>query len=148
MKKHTWITRVALFVLCLVLAAATALLATGCDNATQQEQPSSITDEVTVLGEGAVTFLFTVTDGDGNRTPYEIRTDRETVGDALMELGLIEGEEGPYGLYVKSVQGILAEYETTGTYWAFYVNGDYAMSGVDVTAIEAGASYEMKVEKA
>ena len=50
-------------------------------------------------------------------------------------------------MYVKTVDGILADYETTGTYWAFYINGEYAMSGVDTTAIEAGASYEMKVEK-
>ena len=151
MKTHTWFTRAVLFMLCLVLAAATALMATGCNNTDTSNdtptEPTAITEDVNVLGEGAVSFPFTVTDGDGNSKVYEIRTDRDTVGAALLELGLIEGDEGDYGLYVKTVDGILADYETTGTYWAFYINGEYAMSGVDTTAIEAGASYEMKVEK-
>ena len=90
--------------------------------------------------------LFTIVDGD-SKTEYRVRTDKTVVGDALMELGLIEGEEGPYGLYVKKVGGILADYEETGTYWAFYVNGEYATSGVDLTEIEPGAAYAFKVEK-
>ena len=70
-----------------------------------------------------------------------------TVGDALLDLGLIEGDEGDFGLYVKKVCGIEAVYEKDKTYWAFYVNGEYAMSGVDTTDVEAGAEYAFKVEK-
>ena len=33
------------------------------------------------------------------------------------------------------------------TYWAFYVDGEYAMSGVDTTIIEEGKAYAFKVEK-
>ena len=69
------------------------------------------------------------------------------MGAALQELELIEGEEGDYGLYVKSVNGIIADYDLNGTYWAFYINGEYAMSGVDVTEIEEGAAYALRVEK-
>ena len=71
----------------------------------------------------------------------------KTVGDALLELGLVEGDEGAYGLFVKSVNGIVADYDVDKTYWAFYVNGEYAMSGVDVTEIEGDAVYMFKVEK-
>ena len=67
--------------------------------------------------------------------------------DALLEEGLIEGEDGAYGLYVKKVNGILADYEVNQTYWAFYINGEYAMSGVDATDIVEGATYSFKVEK-
>ena len=87
-----------------------------------------------------------VKDKDGNETQFEIHTDKETVGEALQELNLIDGEEGEYGLFVKTVNGITADYDADGVYWAFYVNGEYAASGVDVTQITEGDSYALKVE--
>jgi len=101
---------------------------------------------ITRLGEGSVQFAFTVADKDGNETAFEIHTDKETVGDALLELGLIAGEEGEYGLYVKTVNGITADYDKDGVYWAFYVNGEYALTGVDSTKITEGESYSFRVE--
>ena len=49
--------------------------------------------------------------------------------------------------YVKTVNGITADYDADGVYWAFYVNGEYAVSGVDSTPIAEGESYSFKVEK-
>ena len=43
--------------------------------------------------------------------------------------------------------GITAEYEVDGTYWAFYIGDDYGMTGVDMTDIEPGATYAFKVSK-
>ena len=100
-----------------------------------------------VLGVGQTMFLFTVVDKDGNETDFEIHTDKETVGEALLDLELIAGEDGDFGLYVKTVNGITADYEVDQTYWAFYVDGEYAMSGVDTTTIEEGKTYAFKVEK-
>ena len=110
-------------------------------------QAGETEDGVTELGEGKSTFDFSVVDKDGNETKFVIHTDAETVGAALLEHGLIEGEESEYGLYVKKVNGILADYDVDQTYWGFYVNGEYAMSGVDTTIIEEGASYSFKVSK-
>lgn len=50
-------------------------------------------------------------------------------------------------LYVKTVNGITADYDTDQTYWAFYVNGEYASTGVDSTPVNEGDTYEFKVEK-
>lgn len=100
-----------------------------------------------VLGEGKTVFDFTVVDKEGNETAFEIHTDKETVGEALTELELIEGEEGQYGLFVKTVNGITADYDKDGVYWAFYVNGEYAQTGVDSTKVTDGESYSFKVEK-
>jgi len=124
-------------------------LTAGCGGKKQQENNSSAGQEVSVnkLGEGKTQFNFTVVDKDGKETAFDIHTDKTTVGDALLELGLIAGEEGAYGLYVKQVNGITADYDVDQTYWAFYVNGEYGMTGVDVTNIEAGATYSFKVEK-
>ncbi len=103
--------------------------------------------EATVLGEGATVFYFLVVDGEGNETAFEIHTDKTTVGDALLEVELIAGEAGDYGLYVKTVNGITADYDVDQTYWAFYINNEMAMTGVDATDVEAGATYSFKVEK-
>ena len=100
-----------------------------------------------VLGDGSVKITVIVVDADGNETNFVVNTDKETVGDALLEQNLIEGEEGDYGLYVKTVNGITADYDTDQTYWAFYVNGEYASTGVDSTSVNEGDTYEFKVEK-
>ena len=60
---------------------------------------------------------------------------------------MIEGEDGPYGLYVKTVNGITADYDKDGLYWAFYVDDAYAISGVDKTAIAEGGHYAFKGER-
>lgn len=137
-------------VLLLVLIAAMALLAVGCGDNTPQgnETPktSAVSSDKTVLGKGAKVFDFTVSDFDGKETAFEIHTDKETVGEALIELGLIDGDEGEFGLYVKSVNGIGADYDKDSKYWAFYIDGEYAMTGVELTPIEDGKTYSFKVE--
>ena len=147
--KQTNAKKLLSFILCMVLIAAMALIASGCnanknDPAHTTEQPKV---EATKLGEGQTTFNFTVVDKDGGETKFEIKTDKTLVGEALQELNLIEGEPGAYGLYVKKVNGITADYDVDKTYWAYYVNGEYATSGLDTTTIEAGATYMFKVEK-
>ena len=146
--KQTRTNKLLSFILCIVLIAAMALIASGC-NANENNTPtdSGETYEVTTLGTGQTVFHFTVVDKDGNETHFEIHTDKTTVGEALLELNLIEGEAGAYGLYVKMVNGIVADYDADQTYWAFYENGEYATSGVDTTNIVAGATYSFKVQK-
>lgn len=146
--KMTHLKRVLSVILCIVLIAAAALITTGCNgNVETPETTTSATSEVKALGEGENKFSFTVTDIDGTVTEFEISTDKKVVGEALLELGLISGEEGPYGLYVKEVNGITADYDKNSTYWAFYVDGEYAVSGIDLTEIEEGKIYSFKVEK-
>ena len=169
-KKSKLVSRI----LCMMLVVAMALFTVGCNKADEKETPSGNEAKVTApadgtqddasgdedadrvengassvteLGEGALSFNFSVTDKDGTETKYLIRTDKKTVGDALFEHGLIEGDAGDYGLYVKKVNGIIADYDVDKTYWAFYINGEYAMSGVDVTEVTEGAAYSFKVEK-
>ena len=139
--------------LSMMLIVAMALCMIGCNGkkdaaqADNAQQEAVTQAENNVLGEGAKQFEFVVVDKDGNATEFEIHTDKETVGEALLDVKLIEGEEGSYGLYVKTVNGITADYDVDGTYWAFYVNDEYATSGVDTTAIAEGEVYSFKVEK-
>ena len=147
---NTLFTKAKSFIICAVLIAAAAFSVTGCGNsevsAPAPVETAATQTAATVLGEGSVGFALTVADKDGNETNFEIHTDKETVGDALSKLGLIDGEEGAYGLYVKTVNGITADYDKDGVYWAFYVNGEYASSGIDLTPVEEGASYSLRIE--
>ena len=136
------------FILCIVLIAAMALLATGCSDAkptdstgTTQASEAPLPQDVTVKGEGKTSFYFHVTDLEGKVTKFLIKTDKTVVGDALLELELIAGESSSYGLYVKSVNGVTADYDKDKAYWAFYANGAYALKGVDATKIEANTTY-------
>lgn len=99
------------------------------------------------VGQGATAFAVEVTDTEGNKTTFTVNTDEKMVGAALQTLNLISGEKGDYGLYVKEVTGITTDYEKDGTYWAFYVDGQYALTGVDSTEVKAGAVYGFAVEK-
>ncbi len=99
------------------------------------------------LGEGDKLFYFNVTFSNGETSSYAIHTDAETVGEALVSLDLIAGDESEYGLYVKTVGSETLDYNTDGMYWAFYENGEYAMTGVDATAITDGATYAFTATK-
>ena len=96
----------------------------------------------TEIGEGAKTVQVEVKAGEKSVT-FTIHTDKETLGDALLEHNLIAGEKGAYGLYVKLVNGIEADYDKDGTYWAFYKNGEMMMVGVDGAVIADGEHYEL-----
>ncbi len=154
MQKMTHSKKVLLFILCIVLITAIALFTTACngsqtDGETTTISPVSTTESpitATVLGDGELSFNFTVTDAEGNETAFLINTDKTFVGDALVELELIAGDESEYGLYVKTVNGITVDYDTDGKYWAFYIDGQYASTGVDSTEIVDGATYSFKVE--
>lgn len=135
--------------LTVMLIAAIALLTVGCgDNKNTGSTPSdnSAVTTSTEIGVGAKQFTFTVTDLEGKQTVFLVKTDKETVGEALLENNLIAGEQSAYGLYVKTVNGVTVDYETDKKYWAFYEGDKYASAGVDQTAIVEGTTYSFRAE--
>lgn len=102
--------------------------------------------EDTSFGEGAKTLKVKV-EADGQNIVFTVKTDKETVGEALLEHSLIAGDESEYGLYVKTVNGIKADYDTDKAYWSFNKNGEYMMSGVDTTNFADGEQYELVYTK-
>ena len=98
------------------------------------------------FGKGAKTVEVEVKVEEQSVT-FTIHTDKEMLGDALLEHGLLEGEEGPYGLYVKKVNGMLADYDVNQHYWSLCKNGEYMMTGVDSTPIADGEHYEIVYAK-
>ena len=102
--------------------------------------------EDTEIGEGEKTFELVVSTETKSIT-LTVHTDKATVGDALVEYGIIEGDESEYGLYINSVNGITADYDENQSYWALYVDGEYALEGIDATKITEGVVYKLVYTK-
>ena len=155
--------------LAIILALVMALSLVACGSTPAQQPDSSndanaeVTDGVNigntdanvdapvvtdgaVLGEGAHSFVLEITDAEGKTITATINTDEETVGAALLKLNIVQGEDSEYGLYVKTVNGVTADYEKDQTYWSFYIDGEYAQTGVDMTAVNDGSTYKLAVE--
>lgn len=98
------------------------------------------------LGEGAKTIQVELVVEEHSVT-FTIHTDAETLGDALVDNISIDGEKGAYGLYITMINGIYTNYDLDGSYWGFYQNGEYMMTGVDTTTIAGGEHFELVYEK-
>lgn len=155
--KHEFLTRAAALLLVCVLAFAFV----GCGKAETEVTTSAEPGETTArterttettapwtwVGEGNCAFPFIVTFADGTKQSYVVSTDKATVGEALLDAGLIEGEQGAYGLYVKSVCGVTADYDADATYWALYVDGEMLQVGVDSVPCNDVVDVEFRIQK-
>lgn len=134
-------------ILSMMLMAALVFSVTVCgDKKEEASTETTVYEDGAVIGEGSKVFEFTVVNMEGKEATFEVHTDKEIVGEALLEHGVIAGEDGEYGLYVKTVNGETVDFEEDGKYWAFYINDEYGMTGVDTTTITEGDSYAFKVE--
>lgn len=128
--KNTKFARILSFVLCLVLVAAMSLISVGCN------------DNNTPASAGEKEFTLTVTHSDSSEKTFTVKSEKQTVGEALLDEKLIDIEDG----MVFTVDGETVKFEDNGKYWAFYIGNEYAATGVDATNIEDGQTYAFKVE--
>ena len=135
-------------VLYLLLTLLLVLTVTACSGVGQETpRGDAVVKDGDVIGEGTKTFAAQIVDLEGNKVSFTVKTDKDIVGEALQELGVLEGEEGPYGLYIKAVNGMPLDYDKDGAYWAFYVDDAYAVAGVDETTIVESSVYRLQAEK-
>ena len=143
-----------------LLCFAIFICITGCK--AEENEKTDVTDSVATSNEEKLTGVWadaTYTEdaelGSGNKTieveviaenksiTFTLKTDKNNLGDALMEQNLLEGEESDYGLFIQKVIGIRADYDLDGAYWAISKDGEYLMTGADVTEISDGEHYEL-----
>lgn len=95
--------------------------------------------------EGSKRLTIEVVDDTGASKVFTVHTDAEYLREALEETkGLaVEGTESDYGLMVETVNGVTADYNADGAYWAFYVNGEYCNYGVDEQPVTDGEAYSI-----
>ncbi|MBE6598179.1 MAG: DUF4430 domain-containing protein [Ruminococcaceae bacterium] len=124
--------------LVLLIAAAAVTLPSCKDEAKDTGGETSV-----VEAAEQITITVAVTGPDGATTELPVTTDAENLEDAFLDSGFISGDMGEYGLYIKTVNGITADYNTDGAYWAMYKDGEYLMTGAKDTPIADGEHYEL-----
>ncbi len=151
------VSAVLALIMCLVLTLSLCACEKGDVNPTQAPEVTATADEVTeavdpvwknatytedaTVGEGKTSVDIKVTAGDKS-VVITLKTDEKYLEDALLKENLIAGDESEYGLYIKTVNGIIADYDTDKTYWAIYKDSEYMMEGAGVTEVKSGKEYE------
>ncbi len=74
---------------------------------------------------------------------FHFQTDKEYLGDLLLSEGIVKGEQGQFGLYIREVDGERADFDLDKAYWALFVGEDYATQGADVTPLQDGDSFRL-----
>lgn len=89
---------------------------------------------------GAKEITIEVINSADESTVYELNTDAEYLRQAMDEAeGLTyDGTEGEYGIMISTVNGEVADYNVDGSYWSFYVNGEYCNYGIDTQPVADG----------
>jgi len=91
--------------------------------------------------KGAKDITVTVVLPDGDETAIEINTDAEYLRQAMEEKGILGGTESEYGLWVTTVNGVVAD-DSNQEWWCFYKDGEMLNTGVDSTPIADGDQFE------
>ncbi len=123
------------------------LIPVSCKETTKNTlwENASYTQDTT-FGNGKTEIKVSVSARE-KQVVFTIKTEKQTLSEALLEHKLIEGEDGPYGLYVKYVNGIRADYDLDKAYWSLTKGGVYLNSGIDSVKIKDGESYELTYSK-
>lgn len=93
-------------------------------------------------GQAGEKTLYVQVISDAETADFTLQTTQEFLGAALLENGLAEGEDGPYGLFITTVNGITAD-ETKNQWWCITRAGEQLSTGADSTPIADGEQYEL-----
>lgn len=98
--------------------------------------------EDTEIGEGANTIKLEVKIG-GKSVTLTVKSDKDNLADILTENKIVEGDNSEYGLYIKKVNGVLADYDTDKAFWGLYKDGEMTATGASSITIKDGEHYEL-----
>lgn len=95
--------------------------------------------------EGSKSITIEVVNQSSESENYQLKTDAEYLRQAMEETEdlTFSGTESEYGMMVETVNGETADYNADGAYWAFYVNGEYCMYGIDSQPVEDGDAFSI-----
>lgn len=91
---------------------------------------------------GGKSITVTVIHKDGSEREFALSTHQETLGPALVEGGVVEDNQGDYGLYILTADGETAE-EANQEWWCLTRNGESLTLGADDQPIADGECYEL-----
>lgn len=97
--------------------------------------------------EGEYTFEFSATFLDKTTKGEEISTSKDNIGDALLEAGIIGGEDSQFGLTVYTVYGVEHDFNKGNVYWKLYVNGEESFTGISQVKCSDVKKVEFRAEE-
>ena len=128
-------------VLILALIAALALTLSGCKKEEAKDAGSS-------ADAGSITVIVEVVDNEEKSKEYTISLPAgSTLWDALEKESLAAASDSDFGKFIHTVNGLRADYDLDGAYWALYKGGEYLMTGAESTILEDGGHYELVYTK-
>jgi hypothetical protein len=127
MKKKTWIAVLAVLLV--------AVLAVGMLLLYHYTRPEGVT------GDKKITVK--VVHKDKTEKVFTYETNEEYLGPVLSGAGLLQGDEGPYGLMIHTVDGEKADWNVDQSYWAVYQGEEYATVGIDQMVIRDGDTFSL-----
>ena len=98
------------------------------------------------FGDGKTTVTVTVKVEEAAVT-FTLKTDKTTLADALLEHSLIEGDESGFGIYIKKVNGITADYSVDGSWWGVEQDGKPTAVGASSLTLTDGDHYDLVYSK-
>lgn len=117
---------IAIIVLVVVLAAAGLLYMKFKPGTTAGDK--EITVKVSALENGEESFTY--------------QTDAEYLGEVLTANKLIEGEDGQYGLFITTANGVKAD-DSKQQWWCITKGGEQVNTSADQTPIQDGDQFEL-----
>lgn len=93
---------------------------------------------------GSKGYTVTVVHKDGTVKDFAYRTDAEYLAEALLEEGLVSGEDSQYGLTIITVDGEAAVWATDNAYWAIWIGEEMAMTGASETPVYDGSIFKLE----
>ena len=91
---------------------------------------------------GRKTVTVQVVHSDGTSRDFTLETEEACLGPALIAGGVVEDNQGPYGLYILTADGETAE-ESAQEWWKLTKGGEMVNTGVDATPIADGDAFEL-----
>lgn len=103
---------------------------------------NAVYKEDTTVGEGAHSVKIEVKIGERSVT-LDVKSDKDNLADILIESNIAEGDVSAYGLFIKKVNGISADYDTDGAYWGVCRDGTPTPTGASDITVKDGERYEL-----
>ena len=134
----------------LLSSLLTLMLFVGCSsNQHYADEPTSSAisstetkylNSIINLGQGKNSFFLLIEHPDGTMKQYKIKTDKQIVGEALVDLGLITMGNDDYGMHIKSVDGVTLDAEKDGKVWFLFIDANQ-VAAIMQTEVSAAEQY-------
>lgn len=98
-----------------------------------------------VEGEKAISIEI-VSSRDSFRDTKKYTTDKEYLGDFLVEKKLAETKASEYGRFIVAV-GVMKADDVKQYWWSIKVDGEMSATGIDLIAVTDGSSYTLTLEQ-